>query len=232
MADASFPESSVTLGLEDFVAKLVELSNFRSFSWRELTLLAHYINPQSPGYLNGTRSAELAGFTGKRASLWSTASRTIAKAKAGGLFAIIMSEHGVTFQAVGRVVAECMQAHRVYPVTKDGKVVLHDGGPDHPVRLQGAKLGAQLLGAFDRRPACDCANDVLDEDFREIEHSDSPAADDTTPPAPGDRIREVVGALSVSEYDQTLKLANLVEEAIGLKAEIAEEERKQGDEQS
>jgi len=236
LAEASFPESSATLGFEESFAKLIELSNFASFSWRELTLLAHYINPQSPGYRKGARSAELAGFTRTRESLASQASRTLAKAKAGGLLKIILSECGATLEQAGRVLSDCMQARRVHPVIKDGQVVLHDGGADHPVRLQAAKVTLQVHGAFDHPPGGGRVKDAVGEDFGAIELSQNPTADDSTssaaPAAASNPIREAVSKLSAAEFNETLNLANLVEEAIGLKAEIAEEERKQGDEQS
>jgi hypothetical protein len=234
LADARSPESS-TLELEASFAKLIELSNFESFSWRELTLLAHHINPQSPGYRKGARSAELAGFTRTRESLASQASRTLAKAKAGGLLKIILSECGATLEQAGRVLSDCMQARRVHPVIKNGQVVLHDGGADHPVRLQAAKVTLQVYGAFDHATAGDRVKDAAGEGFAAIELPQSPTDDSTSSAAPAaasNPIREAVSRLSAAEYDQTLNLANLVEEAIGLKAEIVEEESKKDDERS
>lgn len=108
--------------------KLVALTEYENFSWRELRLLANYINPNSPGYSNLTRSAMLAGFTGTYASLRSTASRIYRKAKKCGLEQIILEEHGASLHRAAEKFSEGLDAQRP------------DGTPDHRLRFDVAKF--------------------------------------------------------------------------------------------
>ncbi len=55
----------------------------RNFNDRELALVNHFVDPESPGYQNKTRSAELAGYKGAPGSnqLAVQGCRTVKKAR-------------------------------------------------------------------------------------------------------------------------------------------------------
>lgn len=119
---------------------------------RELCLLRHYLDSTSPGYHNGTRSAELAGYKDAPGSnqLAVQASRTLKKARDLSILPIILAEKGCTLEHLAECLTACLHAKRK-PVflTKAGQIVEGPEQDNHSVQIQAVKIGFQLHGAFD-----------------------------------------------------------------------------------
>jgi hypothetical protein len=118
---------------------------------RELSLLQHYTDPESAGYQNATRSAELAGYKGLPGSnqLSVQGSRTLKKVRGLRMLPAILDENGCTFERLAKRLSACLDAQRK-PVfmTKAGQVVEGPAQDDYRVQLQAVKLGFQLHGAL------------------------------------------------------------------------------------
>jgi hypothetical protein len=119
---------------------------------REFDLLSHFTDPSSPGYQNGTRSAELAHYAGSPGSsqLSVQGSRTLKKARKLGLLRPTLVEKGCTLERAAERLAACLDAKRTREfMTKDGKVIKGEPQDDHQQQRLAAKLVFELHGALD-----------------------------------------------------------------------------------
>jgi len=118
---------------------------------RELDLLRHYTDPESPGYRNATRSAELAGYRGVPGGnqLAVQGSRTLKRARELSELRAILDEKGCTFERAAERLSACLDAKRTRVfLTKSGTLIKSDAEDDFHQQRLAAKLVLQLHGAF------------------------------------------------------------------------------------
>ena len=181
------------------------LESLDGFNSRELSLLRHYLDPTSPGYRNGTKSAELAGYQGEPGSnqLAVQANRTLAKARRLGVLRLTLDVNGCSLEDAAKTLAACMKAKRQpVAITKAGVFVEGPEQDDHRVQLDTAKFVFRLHGAVDtprRRqqlpPAAACDDGEPRPERQEPtspEHQNAIAILSESDPVSRDALRDVV----------------------------------------
>ncbi len=144
---------------------------------RQHDLLGHFTDRTSPGYGNGTKSAELANYAGLPGSnqLAVQASRTLKKARELGVLSPILIEKGCTLERAAERLSACLDAKRAREfISKDGKVVKGEAQDDYQQQRLAAKLVFQLHGAFgdadsqELSPAAACHENDLAADQEQV----------------------------------------------------------------
>ena len=119
----------------------------RKLNLRQRRFIAEFTNPESKGFGNQTKAAELAGYSPARAR--QTGHRLATKGDIRTEIERCMDEAGVTRKMVAQVLRGGLQAKitRVFCPT-GGALVYSKGMVDHPTRVRTAELVSKLRGDF------------------------------------------------------------------------------------
>ena len=115
---------------------------------RQRAFLQHYLNPQSPGYGNATKSAELTGYAGEPGSVQlSVAGHRVAKnPKVQKVMAVVFERAGCTLELDAKVIFEAMTATRTrYLKGENNTIIATPPEPDHPTRVHAVEVKHRLL---------------------------------------------------------------------------------------
>jgi hypothetical protein len=199
---------------------------------RHLRAFLHYCDPASPAFGNKTKAVELAGYAGKPGSnqLCVQGSRVFARPKKHAGLGKLLMDTDCTLQRAFGCVSEAMSADIVRVVVADGKAMRVNCGPNHPVRLQGAKMAIELHSSIlasekDATKVEECDEiSVEDNPSSELESDWHASTADGSTPTPA--LKQEIAKLKPAEYDQVHKLANMLSELIDVDAHIKAQEVK------
>jgi len=119
-------------------------------------LLRHYLDPNSPAFLNATRAAALARYRGQPGSnqLAVQGYRTIRRARESGVLREILNQAGCTLENAAHHLAACMDAKTRRVFCFEGEVVLGPEEDNSRLQFEAAKF------TFALHEKCDRANDT------------------------------------------------------------------------
>ncbi len=119
----------------------------RKLNLKQRHFVAEFTNPESKGFGNQTKAAELAGYSPARAR--QTGHRLATKSDIRTEIERIMDEAGVTRKKVAQRLNEGLDAKitRVFCPT-GGRLVYSKGLVDHPTRLRATEIAFKLRGDF------------------------------------------------------------------------------------
>ncbi len=119
----------------------------RKLNLRQRRFIAEFTNPQSKGFGNQTKAAELAGYSQERARI--TGSELVTNRNVRSEIERIMDEAGVTRKKVARRLNEGLDAKitKVFCPT-GGAVVYSKGLVDNQTRMRAVEIAFKLRGDF------------------------------------------------------------------------------------
>src|SRR5581483_7105736 len=171
-------------------------------------LLRHYLDPNSPGFLNATKAAELAHYKGQPGSnqLAVQGYRTIRRASDSGLLREILNQAGCTMESAARHLAACMDAKTRSVFCFQGEVVEGPEQDDFRLQFEATRFVFSLHEKCDRATATHVADGHDDPGYRncqEMSDAQQQAMDLLSNCSPADRasLRDVL------ECDATLAKA-------------------------
>jgi len=119
----------------------------RKLNLRQRRFIAEFTNPESAGFGNQTKAAELAGYSKLAPS--QSGHQILRNIEVRSEIERIMDEAGATRKKVAQVLRGGLQAKitRVF-CPPGGEVVYSKASVDHPTRLRAAELASKLRGDF------------------------------------------------------------------------------------
>ena len=118
----------------------------RKLNLRQRRFIAEFTNPESKGFGNQTKAAELAGYSQERARI--TGSELVTNRNIRSEIERIMDEAGVTREKVAEVLKGGLEAGITRVFCQDGHVIYSDPLIDHPTRVRTAEIVSKLRGDF------------------------------------------------------------------------------------
>ena len=119
----------------------------RKLNLRQRRFIAEFTNPESAGFGNQTKAAELAGYSKLAPS--QSGHQILRNIEVRSEIERIMDEAGATRKKVAQVLRKCLEAKitRVF-CPKDGELVYSEPLEDHPTQVRAAEVVGKLRGDF------------------------------------------------------------------------------------
>ena len=119
----------------------------RKLKLRQRRFVAEFMNPESEGFGNQTKAAELAGYS--ELAPGQAGHQLVKNTEVRREIERVLDESGATRKKMAEVLRKCLEAKtiRVF-CPKDGKLVYSKPLEDHPTQVRAAEVVGKLRGDF------------------------------------------------------------------------------------